>query len=449
MATRYSVASIMGKPNRKHREAKQRAQQGGTDFWSARGDEPPTAAEIADAITGIAMKSAQSGARGKTPQPDAAIARLFADHLAGHERLAALADEAMHLAGQHVVGRVFRNGWLPADIAEAARRRVDPFAASFLIDVIAAYMRPFAPDTVDETWLDQLLELGTQVWWSDSQPHLSQWATKQMLTQAEALTSGIEALALLILLPKLELIRQLPGSARRSEAHHHVDEKVLGRVRGLLAKAESTSFPEEAEALSAKAQELMTKYALDRVLVEADTAVPDLPGARRIWLDTPYVDAKALLIDVVAAANRCRGIFASAWGFMTIVGDEADLDAVELLSTSLLVQATRAMIATGNKQTRSDEARSRTFRKSFLIAYATRIGERLAAANQASIAESAEPERLLPVLASHQIAVDTAFDTLFPQARNRSVAIRSAEGWDAGRAAADRARLDSRRSLDK
>ncbi|MFE3753475.1 DUF2786 domain-containing protein [Nocardia tengchongensis] len=33
-------------------------------------------------------------------------------------------------------------------------------------------------------------------------------------------------------------------------------------VRGLLAKAESTSLPEEAEALSAKAQELMTKYAL-------------------------------------------------------------------------------------------------------------------------------------------------------------------------------------------
>ncbi|MFD6351790.1 hypothetical protein [Nocardia tengchongensis] len=31
--------------------------------------------------------------------------------------------------------------------------------------------------------------------------------------------------------------------------------------------------------MSAKAQELMTKYALDRVLVDADTVVPDLPGA--------------------------------------------------------------------------------------------------------------------------------------------------------------------------
>ena len=37
------------------------------------------------------------------------------------------------------------------------------------------------------------------------------------------------------------------------------DEKVLGRVRALLAKAESTTFPEEAEALTAKAQELMAR----------------------------------------------------------------------------------------------------------------------------------------------------------------------------------------------
>ncbi|EOD65931.1 DUF2786 domain-containing protein [Amycolatopsis vancoresmycina] len=51
-----------------------------------------------------------------------------------------------------------------------------------------------------------------------------------------------------------------------------VDGDVL---RALLAKAESSSFPEEAEALSAKAQELMTRHALDRVLV---TAGPELPG---------------------------------------------------------------------------------------------------------------------------------------------------------------------------
>ena len=37
---------------------------------------------------------------------------------------------------------------------------------------------------------------------------------------------------------------------------------MLERVRALLAKAESTTFPEEADALTAKAQQLMTRHAL-------------------------------------------------------------------------------------------------------------------------------------------------------------------------------------------
>ncbi|GAB2551078.1 DUF2786 domain-containing protein [Nocardia heshunensis] len=431
----------MGKPNRKHRAAKQRARSGGPDFSSLAGTDgrPPTAADIGNAIMTAAMDAAQRGIRGSAAG-DPVIA--FAERLAVDDPLAAELERGVSLAGQHIVTRAFENGWLPVDLEQAARRRVDEFAVGFLIDMIAGYMAPFEPATVDETWLVQLGDLAAEVWWSEATPYFGQWAAKHMLTTAEALGTVIDALALLMLLPKLELIRSLPGTARATVVvPHHVDEKVLGRVRGLLAKAESTSFPEEAETLSAKAQELMTKYALDRVLVDADHAVPDLPGARRIWLDTPYTDAKALLIDVVATANRCRAIFASSWGFMTVIGDDADLDAIEILSTSLLVQATRAMIANGDNASRTDEARTRAFRKAFLIAYATRIGERLAAATAATIAESPEPQRLLPVLASHQLAVDTAFDTLFPQTRNRGISIRSAAGWDAGRAAADHAHL--------
>ncbi|MFE6858304.1 DUF2786 domain-containing protein [Nocardia sp. NPDC057668] len=437
----------MAKPNRKHRAAKLAARQGGAEFWAilnGGADRPPTAQEIGNALVEVALQTVRLGNSG------AVFARTFGAQLAGEEQLAAEIAHGAGLAGQRVIAAVFENGWLPADVWEAARRRVDEFATGLLLDSMAAYIEPFARESVDETWLAQLEDIGARTWWSREEPHFEQWATRQMLTREEALTTVVEALALLVGLPKMERIRALPGKARpRTETPHHIDEKALSRVRGLLAKAESTSFPEEAEALSAKAQELMTKYALDRVLVEADAAAPDLPGARRIWLDTPYVDAKALLIDVVATANRCRAIFASDWGFVTIVGDDADLDAVELLSTSLLVQATRAMIASGNKESRSEEARSRAFRKAFLVSYATRIGERLAAATAATIAESAAPERLLPVLASHEIAVNAAFEALFPRSRSRGIAIRSAEGWDAGRAAADRARLDSRRPIDK
>ncbi|MFI9403074.1 DUF2786 domain-containing protein [Nocardia sp. NPDC052316] len=435
----------MGKQNRRKRAGRRTdsGPSGGSAFRSAQEASaravPADTEQIANAVMAAAMEFAQ----GVTT-----AARRCATALVGRGALTPPVEQGAHLAGQHIVSRIFQYGWLPEDVHQAARRQLDEYAVALLTDVIAAYMRPFAPASVDETWRAQLAELEAVVWWSESAPHLGQWATKQLLTADEALTTVVEALALLIRLPKLELIRPLPGTARpHASDHHHVDEKILSRVRGLLAKAESTSFPDEAETLSAKAQELMTKYAVDRVLVDADTSIPDLPGARRIWLDTPYVDAKALLVDVVTKANRCRAIFSSGWGFMTVVGDENDLDVVELMTTSLLVQATRAMIASGNQAERSADSRSRSYRKSFLIAYATRIGERLSAANESTIAQSVDSARLLPVLASRQLQVDKAFDSLFPEVRNRGVSIPNANGWDDGRAAAESAELGARRPI--
>ncbi|MVU76760.1 DUF2786 domain-containing protein [Nocardia sp. ET3-3] len=426
----------MGK-NRRHRAAAQRARQerdsgGGFDsVRAALGEGDANPEQIGYAILTGALEAAKGDAR---------AVRRFAAALAGDGFTPAL-ESGAYLAGRQAITTAFESGWLPADIHQAARRRVGEFAVAYLIDLMAAYMGQFAADTVDETWRAQLDELGAKIWWAQANPHLAQWAGKQLLIAEEAVSAVIEALALLFQLPRMELIRPLPGTARPARtAHHAVDEKALGRIRGLLAKAESTSFPEEAEVLSAKAQELMTKYAIDRVLLEADAAAPDLPAARRLWLDTPYVDAKALLVDAVANANRCRAIFSAEWGFVSLVGDEADLDAAELLTTSLLVQATRAMIATGDAR---DSARTRPFRKSFLIAYATRIGERLTRANAETIAKAPEPERLLPVLASHQLRVDTAVDTYFPSVKTSRISVPDAEGWHAGRAAADRAHLDS------
>ena len=367
---------------------------------------PRTAEEFGDALLAAASDVAREvrGAAGKA-----------ANRLAPDLELPPDAAEGARRAGQQLIARVRRGGWLPEDLHEAARRRVDEFARSFVLDTLAAH--------AEEP--DRLGEVGARRWWTESEPHLTQWAAKHILTPAEALTSVIEALGFLMTLPALVP----PGTA--TPARHTVDEKKLSRVRALLAKAESSSFPEEAEALSAKAQELMTRHALDRVLVEAG---PELPASRRIWLDTPYVDAKSLLVHVVAQANRCRAVFDARWDFVTVVGDEDDLDAVALLTTSLLVQATRAMIA-------DPDGRDRAFRKSFLVSYATRIGERLDQAAEATIAESPDPDRLLPVLASHDLAVEAAFTTLFPAVVSKSVTVRSHEGWHAGRSAADRARL--------
>ena len=157
--------------------------------------------------------------------------------------------------------------------------------------------------------------------------------------------------------------------------------------------------------------------------------------------------AKALLVGAVAKANRCRSVLSEKLGFTTVLGDEVDLEIVELLSTSLLVQATRAMVSAGSQTTRTGQSRTRSYRQSFLIAYATRIGERLSTAHTVGAAAVADAARLLPVLAARERVVDELLESMFPQSVSRSYSVGNAAGWHAGRAAADLATLDARRAV--
>ncbi|WP_278265979.1 DUF2786 domain-containing protein [Nocardia sp. AG03] len=418
----------MGKQNRRRRTGRKAVPGPALDADAIAGDP----AAIAESLTTAALATARG---------DKASVRRFVQHLGGPGSLTTDVAEGTARASRRLIAHAFETGWLPMDVHQAARRRVDEFATGYLTDLMAEHRAPFDPATVDETWQSQLDAVNATVWWTTDRPHPVQWADRAMLSGEEALSAILDALALLLQLPRLEPIRPLPGTALPAARHEHVDEKTLGRVRGLLAKAESTSFPEEAEALSAKAQELMTKYAIDRAVLAHHTRDTTLPGARRLWLDTPYTDAKALLVDQVTRANRARAVFAADWGFVTLIGDDPDLDAVELLATSLLVQATRTMIDTAPD---TEESRTRAYRKAFLTAYATRIGDRLSTATESTIAHSPDPTTLLPLLAAHDTRITQALTTYFPTTHTRGITIRSTDGWDAGTRAADRAHLDNR-----
>ncbi|MXQ68171.1 DUF2786 domain-containing protein [Actinomadura rayongensis] len=228
-----------------------------------------------------------------------------------------------------------------------------------------------------------------------------------------------------------------------------VERRVLGRVRALLAKAESTAFPAEAEALSARAQELMTRYSLDRALLAgAVPAAGDAPVGRRIVVEGPYEGPKAVLLGVVAEANRCRAVWHRDLGLATVIGHPAELAAVEMLFTSLLVQATAAMTHAGTRGDAPARTRIRSFRHSFLNAYAARVGERLRAAADNAAGHAGPRTDLVPALAARDAAVDRTVDALFPGlVRGRARTVSNAAGWAAGRAAADLAGLDGRRAV--
>lgn len=231
------------------------------------------------------------------------------------------------------------------------------------------------------------------------------------------------------------------SAPRRRDPSRAADPKITERVRALLAKAESTTFPDEAETFTAKAQELIARHAIDLALLEGGPPSDDVVG-RRILIDDPYARPKSVLVSVIAKANRASAVFNDGLGFSTVFGQPSDLDAVEMLFTSLLTQATASMTAAGRRG--GARARGRSFRQSFLLAFATRIGERLQAATSAAVedARAVHGDNILPVLASQDAAATDARDAAFPRlVVGRRLTTSSPEGWFAGQAAADLAHL--------
>ena len=326
---------------------------------------------------------------------------------------AAEVDTALEAALTDQFDRLFRNGWQPLELHRAVARRGNPIQARQVAAAARDFLR--GKDPVDERWRSQI-------------PH---YPDKRQ-DRIAVLDASLDLLCELRRLPAIDVLIPPPGTPLTTVPHHG-DQRILGRVRALLAKAEATDFPAEAETYSAKAQELIIRYRIEEVTAPA---VDVTPFARRIGVDHPYESEKAGLLDAVARANTCRTVWSPELGFSTIFGFDNDIDAVELLYTSLLVQANRAMVR-DEKSVR--KARLKAFRRSFLVAYGVRIGERL---RETVDREMAGHGDLLPVLRTREVKVHEAMDKAFPRTvRTRGSRVESLEGWESGRAAADEAEL--------
>ncbi len=239
-------------------------------------------------------------------------------------------------------------------------------------------------------------------------------------------------------------------------------------MRNLLAKAEATEFPSEAEAFFAKASELIGRWAIDEALIwaETDAGGRESPDERQVVVHAPYLTQKAVLISTVASAHGCRAVrVLSAPGtgreIVSIVGFPSELRWVETLVTSLLVQLTSAMLA-GCPAGLSASA-SASWRRSFIVGFAEEVGRRLEADRATAAAhaggeratgggadgrrgaapgdESAEPS-VAVVLASRVEEVDEDFRRRHPHVRSSwSSGGRSHAGRAAGQRAGSEASL--------
>lgn len=193
------------------------------------------------------------------------------------------------------------------------------------------------------------------------------------------------------------------------------EEKYLGRIAALLRKAEATDNEHEADAFLQAAQRLATATSIDLAVARAHTAATErraVPTQRTIDIGEAGKRGLRTYVQLFLAIShpndvKCDIAHNSARVFA--FGFDTDIDTVQALYSSLVVQMVRACdtyLRSGEHQAdltyrrvwdgrrivvETKPVHGTTARINFQQAFATRIGARLGEARAAAIAARAEP----------------------------------------------------------
>lgn len=375
---------------------------------------------------------------------DPRIRSLLSEDLAEHSSAVVAAELVARF--DRALEPVWEGGWQPADLIRLVGRDRSKLAVQVLRHAIASQAAEYEQwgSAVAPEWMAQLEEIAARPVRDPGRP----WPLLMAKPLPDVVIAGMEVLTMLRLLPRIPRLMpppsQWPDRSRPTSAEGRFDPGMLAKIRGLLAKAESTGFDAEAEAFTAKAQELMTRHRIDRARLDADapSSAGDAIG-RRMGVDPPYARAKFMLVGGIARANSCRAVWSKGFGFATVFGYPEDVDAVEELYTSLLVQATSALQREGSRDDVDGPGSIRRFRRSFLIGFAYRVTERLREANEETVRTVAEEtgRELVPILESRERAAEEAMNATHANIKGMSISITDGEGYQAGTRLADQADL--------
>ena len=252
-------------------------------------------------------------------------------------------------------------------------------------------------------------------------------------------------------------------------------EAMLEKVRALIDKAEKTNFAEEAEAFMNKAQELLTKYAIDEAELDfLDKNREDRDKIITIVMrvSNPHAAARVALLAAVARSNNVKlvnggvarwtdlehfrekyddvryidnttGKKRSVEGALVyLTGFSRDIDATTLLFTSLMIQAAREFA----RLTIPSYENKLTYYKHFVLGFSSGVQSRLTKATEDAVttAETKAQESggsILPVLANRKAQVDAEFEARWGGrlSKGRSRRLDYSRGGGAGYAAGKRA----------
>lgn len=346
-----------------------------------------------------------------------------------------------------LVRRWYAGGWLPDELVRNVRLSSDASVVELARWAIGAERATRTGERVEPVW---------QARWERAEPVTvpdAHWLDRWFRSRHDRNhAAGLQSLLHLVDLwqqgRQVETLIAPPpgivpvGQAATTRRPATTDPR-LERVRALLAKAESTDHEAEATTFTAKAHELMTRYSIDEALLAADAPTSDGPGMTRLPLDPPYADAKALLLQTVADSMRCRALYLKEFQLSTVIGFASDLEGVELLFTSLLVQSHRALTDAIKGAEPGSHRRSQSYKSSFLMGFTQRVGDRLTESNRLTYADESAGT-FLPVLQSREEKVQRMVEERFTTGATRHVRVgSSAEGYHQGRQAGDAARLSA------
>lgn len=241
--------------------------------------------------------------------------------------------------------------------------------------------------------------------------------------------------------------------------HATASDPTLNRIRALLAKAENpAATPAEAEAYTAKAAELMARYGVDQAMLATDDPSSDPLVERVIDLPPPFARDKRELLGDIALELHCKVIHSTRYDSgqrvvaAKLFGHTSDMDRVELLFTSLLVQASHTLAAA---QVPPGEHKA-AYRRAWYAGYSAAIAGRLRAAEARAQQRYDDEHHAAPmgtrsaalVLADRAALVQRAFDEMYRDMPTVRPRLLSGSGQADGYRAGQRADLDGTRITD-
>jgi hypothetical protein len=222
-----------------------------------------------------------------------------------------------------------------------------------------------------------------------------------------------------------------------------VPESKLSMIRKLLDTAASLAEDgNEAAARSyeERAESLLARYGWERAMLPENERKAEQITTLVIVVTGAYAIDRRYLLTQIGWAFRCHNHYLRVKGGfrVTLMGFESDLESVEILFTSLQLQALSAMRKAEMPWYETSRVR---FNKSWLLGFANRVHERLEELT-ATVAQEYKGTGAELVVADRSKQVEAAFKAQNPKLKMRKFGGNRADsGVEEGERAADSANL--------